>query len=282
MAGEENFLTLLPVAFHNPIVYAVLFILILIVVIYALSKKRNISISIFGKKILDVEGKIMEGDSSKKDSSAPEAPSTQVLSSSPKHMGCERVNDFILVTTETTNVVSEISEIKFKGCISEQMSRAEQHLARIRAVLQNAYREKVSSLNDPTMDTVGSYKFYQALTHIMAIDVKDQVIRTSFLYNHLAEKKDDVEFNEYINTCFINIKNICNDIVNDMYFGDYALSQDEVLKIHEDDDIEAEIKKIVKDIYMDARDIAIKKKLNIEDLQKKLKIFIEKIVGING
>jgi len=276
MAGELELFSFLPTIFQTPVVYTAIVVIILVIIIYALIKKRNLSISIFGRKIVNVEGALMNGSKKDKD--------TKLLNNygKPKHLGCDHVNDFILVISETTNVVSEISEIKFKGCISEQISRSDQHVSRIKALLQSSYRDKLIKLNDPTTDTIGSYKFFQALTGIIITDIKDQIIRPSFLMNHLADRSNELEYLEYINKQYLSIKSLNKEITSDMYLGDYALSQEEVLAIYDDDDIEKEIKNIVKDIYYDAKDIAIKKKNKIEELQKGLKEFVKKIVGING
>jgi hypothetical protein len=162
------------------------------------------------------------------------------------------------------------------------MSRSDQHLSRIKSFLQSSYRDRLTKLNDPTLDTIGSYKFFQALTGTITTDVKDQIIRPSFLMNHLADRTNDLEYLEYINKQYLSIKNLNKEIISDMYFGDYALSQEDVLAMYNDEDVENEIKKIVKDIYYDARDIAVKKKNKIEELQRGLKDFVRKIVGING
>jgi len=202
----------------------------------------------------------------------------------PVHVGCPHVNDFILVITETTNVVSEISEIRYKGCMSEQMFRADQHLIRMRTMLQKKYRsllaKKASEQNEISGDNLVAYKFYQALTRIMIQDIKDLIIRVALLNNHLAEFKNQEAYDVYIDKQFESLKNVISDTTIDMYMGDWVIKQNSVMEMHESAFLE--IKEVTRDIFNDSRDIAIRSQKKIEEMEKRLKDFVTKIVGING
>ena len=290
MNVEGSLLDLIPGTLQQPQTYIVLFLVVFILVLIAVIYKRNLTISMFGRNLLDVQSK----DSSfkpKEEVNTLEDKSIKDVKNkhtnfqiNPIHIGCPHVNDFILVITETTNVVSEISEIKFKGCMSEQMSKADQHLIRMRTILQKRYRsllaKKACEQEEISGDNLVAYKFYQALTRIMLQDIKDLIIRVALLNNHLAEFKNKEAYDAYIDKQFESMKNVISDTTIEMYMGDWIIKQKCVMEMHES--VFLEIKKVTEDIFNDARDIAIRSQKKIEEMEKRLKDFVTKIVGING
>jgi hypothetical protein len=303
VSSEVSFLDLVPESLQQPQTYIVLFLVVFILVLFAIIYKRNLSISIFGKTLLDVQSKDVSGVTSKdtpaKTDTKPSVksdvrpPSTNnkevKKEKGAAHAGCPHVNDFILVITETTNVVSEISEIKYKGCMSEQMFRADQHLIRLRTLFQNKYRALLAKMveesraeehNEISGKNLVAYKFYQALTRIMIQDVKDLIIRVALLNNHLAEFASQALYDVYIEKQFESIKNTINDTTIEMYMGDWLITQKSVMVMHEG--LFPETKSIVQDIFNDSRDIAVRSQKKIEVMEKNLKDFVTKIAGING
>jgi hypothetical protein len=291
---NATFLDLLPASLQQPQTYVVLFLVVFILVLVAVVYNRNLTVSMFGRNLLDVQSKKNIQDKNKidnKDADNPEnkEPVTQIVPHqnpgrvSP-HTGCPHANDFILVITETTDVVSEISEIRYKGCMSEQMFRADQHLIRLRTTLQNKYRKLLAKKSAEQEEISGAnlvaYKFYQALTRIMIQDIKDLIIRIALLNNHLADFKSNAEFDVYIDRQFESVKTVICDTTIDMYMGDWIINQMSVMELHES--TFPDLRDIVKDIFTDAKDIAIRSKNRITDLEKKLKDFVTKIAGING
>jgi hypothetical protein len=244
----------------------------------------------FGRNLLDVQTKdnanpVKEVKSKEQTAPAQEKGVTNKTNSkiSP-HMGCPHVNDIILVISETTNAVSDISEIKYKGCISEQLVRADQHLIRMRTILQSKYRSLLSKKSIEQSEISGgnlvAYKYYQALTRIMIQDIKDFTIMVALLNNHLAEFKNRSEYDAYIDRQFESVKDVINDTTIDMYMGDWVINQSAIMDLHYD--TFNELKSVVSDLFNDARDIAIRSQDKINSIEKKLKDFVIKIVGING
>jgi hypothetical protein len=276
---DNSLLGFLPKVLQSPETYTVVLAVILIVVAFAIIKRRNISISIWGKKILDVEEKDSDDKHDDDKSSPPSTVSLVSDSKTNRHYGCPHINDFILIITETTNITSEIAKIKYRTCLSEQMFKACQHLLRLRSIYQNTYRNKVSYGQDNAEEGLQAYKFYQALTRIIIQDLKDLIIRVAFLNNHLAQYTDDKDYDIYIEGQYQSIVDMMNDIVSDMYFGNWSVKQKEVLEMHEN--LNNELKKIVWDIYLDAREIAVRNDKLIEEYETKFKNFVKKIVGIS-
>lgn len=275
MSGLFSFLATMS---KSPYTYLSLCFIILIIVFIAFIYKRNLAITVLGKTVLGVDSKL-----SKKDDTFYKRIKNIESGKSP-HSGCPHINDFILVISETTNVVSEISEIKYKGCMSEQMFRSDQHLLILRSLMQKRYRKallsKTNQKNLQFGENLKSYKFYQSLTRSMIQDVKDLIIRVAFLNNHLADFDDKMDYENYVKRQTDSVINSINDTTIDIYVGDWALSQNEVMSMHHD--MHDDIKKTVNDIFMDARDIAIRSKKQIEEMEISLKKFVTKIVGTDG
>lgn len=297
MNSEASFLDIIPASLQHPQTYLVLFSVVFILVLVAMMYKRNLTISMFGRNLLDVQLKDSGSFTlSKKRARADnkEVSTVEDTNSFKKefptgnrvsvHSGCPHVNDFILIITETTNVVSEISEIKYKGCMSEQMFKADQHLIRMRTILQNKYRfllaRKANEQDQISGDNLVAYKFYQALTRIMLQDIKDLIIRAALLNNHLADFKSQGQYNDYIEKQFESIKNVINDTTIEMYMGNWEIKQSSVMELHNSTFLE--IRSIVEDIFNDARDVAIRSQNKIEEMEKRLKQFVSRIAGING
>lgn len=296
MSSEASFISLIPASLQQPQTYIVLFLIVFILVLIAVIYKRNLTISMFGRSLLDVQSKdsqtyVSQGKIVKKEEAKdititakdPKATKDEKNKKSP-HAGCPHVNDFILIISETTNVVSEISEIKYKGCMAEQMFRADQHLIRMRTILQNKYRyllaKESNELDEITGSNLVAYKFYQALTRIMIQDIKDLIIRVAFLNNHLAEFESTAVYDDYINRQFESIKNVVNETTVEMYMGDWVIKQKDVLELHSSTFLD--IKEIVQDIFKDARVIAIRSQNKILGMEKRLKEFVNRIAGIHG
>jgi len=303
--SNKSFIELVPVTLQQPQTYIFLFFVVFILVLFAIIYKRNLNISMFGRNLLDVQSKCSDvfnvqtkGDGllvrkSTVKTSGDEVPTgTKKETKSVKsykrggsaHAGCPHVNDFMLLITETTNVVSEMSEIKYRGCMSEQIFRAERHLLRIRNLCQSKYRTLLAKTSKEEEQIAGSnlvtYKFYQALTRIMMQDIKDLIIIVALLNNHLSDYENQTSYDVYIEKQFENIKNVISDTTIEMYMGDWVISQSGVMELHES--IYPEMKLIVDDIFNDARHIAIRNKKRIESLESKLKTFVTNIAGING
>lgn len=286
---NQGFLEMLPSFLQRPETYIFIFLFLIFLVFVALYKNRNIKLSFFGKPIIDIEAKesVSSGYSvpksplniDKKDDNKNNDKDTQRTKNQgfPPHRGCAHVNDFILIITETTNVVSKISEIKFKGCMSEQLFKADQHLMRFRALYQNEFRKNLRKKAVTDDEALRNYKYYQLFTRAMLEDIKDMVIRNSFLNNHLITFEKD-KYIEYIDNNFVAIKNVIDDGVNDMYVGEWVIGQNELHDLHKGIDVEA--KAIVKDIFMDAREIAQRQYSKIAELESGLKDFVSRIVGI--
>lgn len=297
LVPAAGFLGLIPDALYKPGTFIVILLLVIGLSVFALYKNKNIKLSIFGKPIFDIEAKEVEclnkisvnkiesdkvsiegkmkNTEDEKETALGKKASKQ---KPPPHAGCPHVNDFILVIRETTTVVSKISEMKFKGCMSEQLYKADQHLMRFRALYQKAYRRTMKDLKVPNEDTVRSYKFYQLFVKVMLEDIKDEVIRSAFLNNHLADFEMD-RYMEYIDNAFEAIKNVLDDGVNDMYIGEWPVSQSKLQEAHHS--VEKEAKEVIKEIFLDARDIAIRTRERIQKLETDLKEFVARISGID-
>ena len=271
---NEDVIGILPEALKSPHTYIILVFIVTVITLVAIIKQRNITISIAGKKLLDISGANKESCKNDKEGSS----SKKRGDGGTPHVGCHHVNDFILIIAETTSVTSEIAEIKYKTRLSEQMFKCNQHLLRLRSIYQNTYRARMSNNMDADV-CLKSYKFYQALTKIMIEDLEDLVIRVAFLNNHLTQYKDDKVYDAYIEGQYKAVRDMVNNIVTDMYFGDWPVGQREVLQIHQD--LEGELKSIVWSIFTDGRNIAFRYETKIEQMEKNFKDFVRKIVGIN-
>ncbi len=254
----------------NPGAGVAFFIFVLLAAVYLVSKAAKFNLNMSGPS-LNIEGIKKGFKNSTKDKKELDVKNDRVKGN------YRHINDIFLVITETTNVVSKISEIKYKGCLAEQMHKAEQHLLRFRSIFHTAYKNAVSEDQKQDKRWIDSQKFYQAIMKIIIEDIKDLVVRESFLNNHLANLSE-LDYSNYIDNQFTNIKNVIMENIDYMYVGDWVLDSEFVNKLHDKHD--SETKEIIRELYIDARMIAIRQSEKITELEDGLKEFIEKIVGV--
>lgn len=195
------------------------------------------------------------------------------------HANCPYAVDFKHVVTKTTYVVSKISEIRYKGCLSEQMGYVEEQFINIRTMYQKAYLEKLKEKTNGNENSdkylFEDYRYYQAIIKLMIHDM-EAVIRASFSNNHLTTYSPE-EYRRYIDLKLGVVKGLEIDFIDSMYIGDWVITREEIFDIHKSQ--RDELQKIITDVYMRAQKIAHNKKEEIEGLEQELQDFLNYTVA---
>lgn len=205
-------------------------------------------------------------------------------SSDNPHAKCPYAIDFRHAFTKTTYVVSKISEIRYRGCLEEQMNYIEEQFVNIRTMYQRAYLEQLKEklrekgeVNTEDKYLYEDYRYYQAIIKLMIHDMQS-VIRASFTNNHLISYEPE-DYQKYIDLKFNVIKALEIDFIDSMYIGEWVITRDEIFEIHKNN--RDELQKIIVDVYMRARKIAFNKKKEIERLEEELQEYMNSTVGNN-
>lgn len=200
------------------------------------------------------------------------------------HSECPYAIDFKHVFTKTTYIVSKISEIKYRGCLQEQMSYTEEQFVNIKTMYQKSYLEKLNSnlkekgeVNTEYKYLYQDYRYYQAIIKLMIHDM-ESVVRASFSNNHLITYEPE-DYQRYIDLKFNVIKALEIDFIDTMYIGEWIVSRDEIFEIHRIN--RKELQSIIEDVYTRARKIAFSKKNEIEKLEEEAEDFMNYTVGNN-
>lgn len=193
------------------------------------------------------------------------------------HNGCPHIVDFKHVVNKTTYVVSKISEIKYIGCISEQMNYTEEQLIYLKTIYQKTYidklREKIKLKNNGDVKNeycYEDYRYYQAVIKLMIHDM-ESVIRASFSNKYLTTYSQS-DYKEYIDLKFNVLKSIETDFIDTMYIGDWMLNRDEIFELHRANRIQ--LKQVIEDIYLRAQKISEMKQKEVEQLEQELQDFL--------
>lgn len=129
---------------------------------------------------------------------------------------------------------SEISYIKTKQVLSEQMSFLEDRLILIQASLNNTYRKCLSDcltkINTPLV-TVTSNKEYHLFSTILTLMLDDQkeYCRDAFIKNNFAHLNDN-DFNDYLDDKLNILYSRCISYVRDLYPSDKMLVTYEIVE----------------------------------------------------
>jgi hypothetical protein len=272
----------------NTWVFLIVIFLMLILFVAVLLFKGKLKLKLPGGAEIDISGGNDKSDK-KPDNKKPQVdhqpqpPPTVLLGSQSVHANCPHVVDFKHVVTKTTYVVSKISEIEYKGCLSEQMGHVEEQFINIRTVFQKLYLEKLREKLEEKGEAIKKeeeylyedYKFYQALVKLMLHDM-EAIIRASFANNHLTDY-DMESYQKYIDLKFNVIKGLESDFLDTMYIGDWVISRKDVFDLHRRSRVE--IKEIIQNIYLNAQKIAIAKAKEIDELQDELQEFLDETVS---
>jgi len=275
-------------------VWVFVFIIIGLVVVFlaVLMFKGNLKLKLPGGTEVDISGsddsKDKKSDQKKDDKSGVkddvlQPPPTVLLSEKSPHTFCPHVVDFKHVVTKTTYVISKISEIRYKGCLSEQMGHVEEQFINIRTLYQKLYLEKLreklkekgKQIKREEEYLYEDYKFYQTLIKLMLHDMV-AVVRASFANNHLADY-DSNDYQRYIELKFNVIRGLESDFLDTMYIGDWVVSRKDVFDFHRS--ARLDVKETIQNIYINAQRIAVAKGKEIEDLQDDLQDFLDETVS---
>lgn len=273
---------------HISNIWIFLFILIAIVALafFTLIFKGKLSLKLPGGTGLDLgseptkvvkDDKRVEKIEEPKNNIQPKTPANTGTFYIAPHNGCRHMVDFKHVVNKTTYVVSKISEIRYVGCLSEQMSYTEEQLIHLKTIYQKTYldklREKIRVKNNGDLKDeycYEDYRYYQAVIKLMIHDM-ESVIRASFTNNHLTTYSQN-DYREYIDLKFNVLKSIESDFIDTMYVGDWILNREEIFELHREN--RTQLKQIIEDIYLRAQKISEMKQKQIEQLEQELQDFL--------
>jgi hypothetical protein len=249
----------------NPFVFLAIIIIFAILFITTLLLKGKLSIKLPGGTGFDI------GSDNKKEKNTINP-----------HSKCPYSIDFRHAFTKTTYVVSKISEIRYRGCLQEQMNYTEEQFVCIKTMYQRSYLERLKlnlkengEVNTEDKYLYEDYRYYQAIIKLMIHDM-ESVVRASFSNNHLITYEPE-DYQKYIDLKFNVIKALEIDFIDTMYIGDWVVSRDEIFEIHKNN--REELQKIIEDVYTRARKIAFNKKKEIEKLEEELQEYMNSTVG---
>jgi len=263
--------------FANHWIFGLIAIGLFVIIILAIIFREKFSLTLPGGI------KIGLGGSSNDKNSVKKPDTTASLQKS--HINCPHAVDFKYLMSKTTLIVSKISEIKYKGCLSEQMKYVEEQFVNIRTLYQRLFLEK---LREKRTDTdlqkeedypSEDYKFYQTIIKLMLHDM-EKIIRGTFANNHLAKYSVE-DYENYIDLKLNVIKGHETDFLDTMYIGDWVITRPEIFELHRRARVEGNesIQRIIRVIYQKAREIAIIKENEIDGLENELQEFYDDLVG---
>jgi hypothetical protein len=258
---QKSIIQVIIAALANNWIFITVVLIIAILFIVALLSKGKLLIKLPGGTSVDI--------GSAPDNSSKNKP---IVS---EHSECAYVVDFKHVVSKTTYIVSKISEITYKGCLSEQTNYLREQLVNIRTMYQKSYldklKDKIKENDKEDKYLFEDYRYYQAIIKLMLHDI-EAVIRSSFDNNHLISYKPD-EYQKYIDLKFNVIKGLEADFIDSMYIGNWVVTRDEVFEIHRSK--KDELQRIISDVYMRAQKISYDKKNEIDRLQEELQEFVD-------
>lgn len=263
--------------FNNSWVFLFILIVLTVLAFLAIIFKGKFSLKLPGGAGLDVGSDPESGKKVSKENSKNDKSNQPVLTKHiAPHATCKYMVDFKHVVNRTTYTVSRISEIKFKGCLDEQMNYVYEQFINIRTMYQKSYldtlREKLKDKNEELNDEFcyEDYRYYQAIVKLMLHDM-ESVIRASFMNNHLTSYSQ-IDYQGYIELKYNVLKSIESDFIDTMYIGDWVLSREEIFELHRKN--RSIFRDLVFDIYLRAQKISEMKQKEIERLEEEHQEFL--------
>src|SRR4030042_183395 len=268
----------------NTWIFIFLILLFCAIIIAVLLLKGKLLLKLPWGAEVDISGYHNSSKNEKSDKDANiNPPPTELFKIQSPHVNCPHIIDFKHVVTKTTYVVSKISEIKYRGCLSEQMGHVDEQFINIRTIYQRLYLEKLrekleekgEKLKKEEEYLYEDYKFYQTLIKLMLHDMI-AIIRTSFANNHLADYNAQ-EYQNYVDLKFNVIKGLESDFFDSMYIGDWIISRKDIFDLHRK--ARTDVRETISNIYINAQKIAINKAKEIEMLEDDLQNFLDETVS---
>lgn len=183
---------------------------------------------------------------------------------------CDLDYNIANLVSKTTDIVARISEIKVKGTLGAQMSVCEQKLLVARSILQSNYKKILTEKGDDNPTAHGDYLYYTAIIKL-AIQESTSNIKHAFIYNRLAEFTEQ-DFNSYIDGKIEMIILGVEDYVDMMYVSeDRIINREEIKKKFIE--TESDYTDTYRQIFYDARSIAIEKSKLISEMESELSDF---------
>jgi hypothetical protein len=180
-----------------------------------------------------------------------------------------RNKDFMLIVNKVDETVKKQSELQFRTKIERQVSFASEKLTELKATLENIYFKLLKSKKESVEKNFEHFKCYSAVLEFSTRNCLD-VFQISFKSNNFM-KMDEEEFSEYVERKFQLMFQKTLDAFATLYACEVVKPSEVCEEIKKEED---KLKKMVREIYENAKEESFKVEKEKEKLEDELNNFL--------